>query len=169
MNEFTRVAVASRAFSLAAIVGLAIAFGRTAALGPTMVVVTTAAIASYLAYTSAEPTHWVMSVEAAVAGLVVVSALPESVVLLPYLVVLPLLAGLARGVFGASLVIVAQLTVIVGGSLVSRAGSTARPSCSHPGPSPSSERGFSAPGARSSASLPRAREPPRSTTRRDDF
>lgn len=111
MTEFTRVAVASRAFLLAAIVGETIAFGKaSSALGVTAVVIMLAAVASYVSYASAAPTHWVIAVEATVASLIIVSALPTSVVLLPYLVALPLLTGLARGARGAWLVIACHVT-----------------------------------------------------------
>jgi signal transduction histidine kinase len=113
VTEFARVAVASRTFALAAILGLALAFNERAAVGVTIAVLVIAAIASYIAHVSALPNHWVLAGEAAVVGLVAVSTLPDSVVLLPYLVVLPLLSGLARGASGASLVIGAQVTTML--------------------------------------------------------
>jgi signal transduction histidine kinase len=113
VTEFARVAVASRAFALAAILGLALAFGERSAVGVTVAILVIAAFASYIAHVSALPSHWVLSGEAAVVGLVVVSTLPDSVVLLPYLVVLPLLSGLARGASGAWLVIGAQATAML--------------------------------------------------------
>jgi signal transduction histidine kinase len=113
VTEFARVAVASRAFALAAILGLALAFGDRSAVGVTTAVLVIAAFASYIAHVSALPSHWVLSGEAALVGLVVLSTLPDSVVLLPYLVVLPLLSGLARGASGAWLVIGAQVTAVL--------------------------------------------------------
>jgi signal transduction histidine kinase len=113
VTEFARVAVASRTFALAAILGLALAFGDRSAVGVTVAVLVIAAFASYIAHVSVLPNHWVLAGEAAVVGLVVVSTLPDSVVLLPYLVVLPLLSGLARGARGASLVIAAQVTAML--------------------------------------------------------
>jgi signal transduction histidine kinase len=118
VTEFTRVAVASRAFSLAAIVGLALGFGNSAVIGVTVAVLGIATVASYLSYVSAAPSHWVIAGEASIVSLVVVTALPDSVILLPYLVVLPLLTGLARGVAGAALVIVAQLAAILIAALI---------------------------------------------------
>jgi signal transduction histidine kinase len=113
VSEFARVAVASRAFVLAAILGLALVFGDRSAIGVTLAVLLIAAFASYVAHISALPSHWILAGEAAVAGLVVVSALPNSVILLPYLVVLPLLSGLSRGTRGASLVIATQVTAML--------------------------------------------------------
>ena len=112
MGEFTRVAVASRAFSLAAILGLQAAISRNSILTVALMVVGIAAVASYVSFVSAVPSHWVIAGEATFASLAVVAALPDSVLLLPYLVVLPLLAGLARGLRGASLVVVPQLAAI---------------------------------------------------------
>ena len=112
MGEFTRVAVASRAFSLAAILGLQAAISRNSVLTVALMVVGIAAVASYVSFVSAVPSHWVIAGEATFASLAVVAALPDSVLLLPYLVVLPLLAGLARGLRGASLVVVPQLAAI---------------------------------------------------------
>jgi signal transduction histidine kinase len=114
VNEFIRIAIASRAFTLAAVVGLAITFGHASILTVTGVVVAFASIASYVSAVAAAPTHWVIAVEGTLVAGVVVTALPGSAVFLPYLVVLPLLTGLARGIRGASLVIACQITVILG-------------------------------------------------------
>ncbi len=113
MPQFTRVAIASRAFSLAAILGLGVVFGNPEAVRATLVVSVIAALAAYLSAVSAIPSHWILAAEAGVAGLVVVLALPDSVLLLPYLVVLPLLAGLGRGIYGAALVSAFQLVAIL--------------------------------------------------------
>jgi signal transduction histidine kinase len=118
VSEFARVALASRVFVLAAVLGLSLVFGDRSAIGVTLVVLLIAAFASYIAQISALPSHWILAGEAAVAGLVVVSALPGSVILLPYLVVLPLLSGLSRGTSGASLVIATQVTAMLLTTLV---------------------------------------------------
>jgi signal transduction histidine kinase len=113
VTEFARVAVASRTFALAAILGLALVFDERSAVGVTVAVLVVAAFASYIAHVSVVPSHWVLTGEAAIVSLMVVSTLPGSVVLLPYLVVLPLLSGLARGASGASLVIGAQVVAML--------------------------------------------------------
>jgi signal transduction histidine kinase len=113
LPEFSRVATASRVFSLAAILGLAVAFGNASAVHATVVVTFIAAAAAYLSAFSAIPRHWILACEAGIASLVVILTLPNSVLLLPYLVVLPLLAGLARGLVGAFLVTVLQLVAIL--------------------------------------------------------
>ena len=109
MPQFTRVAIASRAFSLAAILGLSAVSSNPEAVQAALVVIVIASLAAYLSAVSVIPSHWILAAEAGLASLVVVLALPDSVLLLPYLVVLPLLAGLGRGVFGAALVTAFQL------------------------------------------------------------
>jgi signal transduction histidine kinase len=109
VTEFARVAVASRAFTLASILGLGLAYNNTVAVQVTLVVTAIAASATYLSWSTALPNHLITAIEAGLATLVVSQALPESLVLLPYLVVLPLIAGLARGPRGAVLSIALQL------------------------------------------------------------
>ena len=121
MSQFAQVAIASRAFSLAAILGLSLAFTNSVAVQATVVVSAIAALASYSSTTAVVPIHWVLSVEAGIAGLVVVLALPDSVLLLPYLVVLSLLAGLDGGILGAALVSTTQFLALLTLSLTSGA------------------------------------------------
>jgi signal transduction histidine kinase len=110
VSELNRVALASRAFALAAIVGLALTVDDAPDLASILALLGIASLSCYVPNVSAVPAHWVIAVEATVASAVVAAALPQTALLLPYLVVLALLAGLARGASGASLVIVCQLT-----------------------------------------------------------
>ena len=91
------MAVASRAFSLAAILGLALALENSLAVQVTLVVTAIAGISTYLSLSTGLPIHWVTAVEAGLASLVVAQALPDSVMLLPYLVLLPLIGGPCAG------------------------------------------------------------------------
>lgn len=109
MSQFARVAVASRAFSVAAILGLALALDNRAAVQVTLIVTALAATSAYLTYATNLPIHWVTAVEAGFASFAVAQALPDSLLLLPYLVLLPMVGGLARGVQGAFLSIAMQL------------------------------------------------------------
>lgn len=113
MGQFGRIATASRVFSLAAILGLALAFGNVIALQVTVIALAIAAAAAYLTTTTSLRQHWVIAAEAGLAGLVVALALPDSLLLLPYLVVLPLIAGLAHGIVGASSAIALQLSAML--------------------------------------------------------
>ena len=84
-----------------------------------------------------------IAAEAGLASAVVVTALPDSAVLLPYLVVLPLLSGLARGLVGVSVVLVCQLDSVVALTLAysrRRADSKSAPNCWPRGHSPSRGR-----------------------------
>lgn len=119
MLEFVRVGVASRVFSLAAVLGLAVAFDNPAAAQATLVVAAVAAAAIFLSMSSTRPLHWIVAVEAGVASLVVAQSLPDTTSLLAYLVVLSLLGGLARGVPGALLNTGFQLVAAVAAALVS--------------------------------------------------
>lgn len=113
MDQLTRVAITSRVFALSAILGLTLVLENAAALQVTLVVAVVAAIAAYLSTVSPVPPHWIIAVEGVLTSFVVMLALPDSVLILPYLVALPLLAGLARGVLGAAAVIVFQLTAML--------------------------------------------------------
>lgn len=119
MDQLTRVAITSRVFALSAILGLTLVLENPAALQVTLVVAAVAAIAAYLSTVSPVPPHWVIAVEGVLTSLVVMLALPDSLLILPYLVALPLLAGLARGVQGAAAVIVLQLTAMLALTLTS--------------------------------------------------
>ncbi|GAB2755351.1 sensor histidine kinase [Nocardioides pakistanensis] len=119
MLEFVRVGIASRVFTLAAVLGLALALGNRVAAQSAVLVAVVAAVGVFLSLSSTRPIHWIVAVEAGVASLVVAQHLPETFVLLPYLVVLPLVGGLARGVPGALLNAVFQFTASALASMVS--------------------------------------------------
>ncbi|MFZ5848120.1 MAG: sensor histidine kinase [Actinomycetota bacterium] len=120
MLEFVRVGIASRIFALAAVLGLAVALDNPVAAQATLLVSLVAAVGVFLSLSSTRPIHWVVAVESGVASLVVAQYLPETFVLLPYLVVLPLIGGLARGAPGALLNALFQLVASVLATLVAR-------------------------------------------------
>jgi signal transduction histidine kinase len=103
-----RVTIASRAFGIAAILGLGAISGDLAAILTLLIVATLATTAAYVSLTTPLATAVVVAVEAAVTGLVIGLALPTGVVFLPYLVVLTLIAGISRGIVGVSAVVVIQ-------------------------------------------------------------
>lgn len=113
MSQFTRVAIASRAFALAAILGLTLAFSNSIALQVTVFAIALASAAGFLTSTTTIRDDLVIAGEAGLAGLVVALALPNSMLLLPYLVVLPLIAGLANGIVGAFSAIALQLSAML--------------------------------------------------------
>jgi signal transduction histidine kinase len=113
MPESTRVEVASKAFVLAAVLGMELALGHYDTLLVVQFVVVIAAVASFVSAATTASAHWVTAAEATLATLIVVATLPDSVLLLPYLVVLALLAGLARGVTGGAVVVVPHACAMV--------------------------------------------------------
>jgi signal transduction histidine kinase len=113
VTQFARLGVASRAFSLAAILGLGLAFSNPVVLQVTLVVVVLAALAVYMSTVLPTPTAWVIAGEASFGSAIVILTLPDSVLVLPYLVVLPLLAGAGYAIFGSSLVIGGQLLTVI--------------------------------------------------------
>lgn len=108
-----RLGVASRAFSLAAILGLAIAFSNFVALQETLVMLVLAGLAVYVDYATPDRTPAIIAVEATFASAIVVITLPNSVLMLPYLVVLPLVAGTAHGIVGSAWVVGGELTSVI--------------------------------------------------------
>jgi signal transduction histidine kinase len=108
VSPLHRVTIASRVFGIAAILGLGVVSGDLEAIVTLLVVAILATTAVYVSLTTPLATAVVVTVEAAVTGLVIGLALPTGVVFLPYLVVLTLIAGISRGVIGVSAVVVVQ-------------------------------------------------------------
>ena len=108
MTPLDRVSIASRVFCAAAIFGLGVASRDLQALVSLMILATVAMTAVYLSLTTPLPIALIITVEAAVTGLVIGLGLPGGVVLLPYLVVLTLIAGISRGVVGVTAVVLVQ-------------------------------------------------------------
>lgn len=112
MSSFDRVAAASRVFCIAAVLGLVLISRDEQAILSVAVVAIVAVVAVYVSARTVVPTFVVVTVEAALVGLVLGLALPAGVVFLPYLVVLTLVAGIARGVIGVSAVSFAQVCTV---------------------------------------------------------
>jgi signal transduction histidine kinase len=108
VTSLHRMTIACRVFSIAAILGLGLVSRDLQAILSLLLIATLATTAVYVSLTTPLATALVVTVEAAVTGLVIGLALPAGVVFLPYLVVLTLIAGVARGVVGVSAVVVAQ-------------------------------------------------------------
>jgi signal transduction histidine kinase len=108
VTRLDRVTVASRVFCIAAILGLGLLSRDYQALVSLVIISTVALTAVYVALTTPLAAVLVIAIEAAVTGMVIGVALPGGVVLLPYLVVLTLIAGISRGVVGVSAVVIVQ-------------------------------------------------------------
>jgi signal transduction histidine kinase len=115
MTTLDRVGISGRVFALAAIAGVAglTRDGQTA-LG-LLVLAMLAGSAVFLTLTSSAARWAIPTVEAAVTSVLVLLSLPGGVALLPYLVVVALLAGLAGGTAAVGALAVAELLVFAVG------------------------------------------------------
>ena len=113
MTQREQVAITSRVFCLAAILGLALVARNGVALQAVVVVAVVGAMSVYVSYVIGRTTLVTLTAETLVVGVVTGLAFPDSVVLMPYLVVIPLLAGLFRGFPGVAIMMLAQIASIV--------------------------------------------------------
>ena len=113
MNQLDRVTLASRVFCIAAVLGLTLLSRDGEVLFSLVVVATVAMTAVYVSLVTELRGIWVVAFEALVTGLVIGSAPPGGVVLLPYLVVLSLIAGITRGLVGLAIVMMAELASVL--------------------------------------------------------
>ncbi|CAN5396226.1 hypothetical protein BH10ACT10_BH10ACT10_23450 [soil metagenome] len=113
MTQREQVAITSRVFCLAAILGLSVVAGEAKTIQTVVAVCVIGAMSAYVSYATGRTTLLSLTAETALVGLVMALTFPSSVVLMPYLVVLPLLAGLFRGLTGLSVVMLAQVTAIL--------------------------------------------------------
>jgi signal transduction histidine kinase len=115
MTTVDRVAIAGRVFALAAIAGVAV-LTRDGQTGLGLVVLAMlAGSAVFLTLTSSTARSGILIVEAAVTSVLVLLSVPGGVALLPYLVVVALLAGLAGGTAAVGALAVAELVVFAVG------------------------------------------------------
>ncbi|HZJ06947.1 MAG TPA: ATP-binding protein [Nocardioidaceae bacterium] len=113
MDQLDRLEIGSRVFCMAAILGLIALTRAPENLLSLIIMMMVGTTAIYVTLATPLPPLVVMSAEALIAGMVIGLGLPESQVLLPYLVVLALLAGLSQGLLGLAVVTIAQLVAIV--------------------------------------------------------
>jgi signal transduction histidine kinase len=113
MNQREQIAVLSRVFCLAAILGLTLVTDDPTTLRAVCAIIVLGAIAASVSLVIGRTTLVVLTGESLLVGLIVGWTLPASVVLMPYLVVLSLLAGLFRGLPGALFTSLAQAATVV--------------------------------------------------------
>ncbi|QNN53162.1 sensor histidine kinase [Nocardioides mesophilus] len=94
-----RLGIAPRVFCVAAVLGLSLALLDSVALQGTLMLAVVAGLAVAADLSDRLPARWVVGAEAAVSALIVGMALPQGVLLLPYLVVPALVAGAMLGVW----------------------------------------------------------------------
>jgi signal transduction histidine kinase len=113
LTQREQVALTSRVFCLAAIFALALLSGDPSVIQGVVAVSAVAAMSTYLSMLMSTTSVWAITIETLVVGLVMGLTYPASQVLLPYLVALPLLAGLSHRFVGVALAMAAQLLSVV--------------------------------------------------------
>jgi signal transduction histidine kinase len=113
LNQREQVAITSRVFCLAAIFGLTLVMRDAGTVEAVVGVTAVGAMSAYVAFTLGRTTLVLLTTETLVVGLLMGLAYPKSVILMPYLVVLPLLAGLFRGLPGVLVVMVAEILGLI--------------------------------------------------------
>ena len=104
MTSGDRLGLAARAFFLATVLGLALAFQDAGALQGTVLVVAIGAVALAASRFSLVALRWILLVEGFLAALAISVTLPGGEMVLPYLVVPVLLAGVGGSVRDVALV-----------------------------------------------------------------
>ncbi len=107
------MAITSRVFCLAAILGLALVARSGVAIHAVVAVAVVGAVSTYVSYLVGRTTLVTLTAETLVVGVITGLVFPSSVALMPYLVVIPLLAGLFRGMPGVLIVMLAQVAALV--------------------------------------------------------
>lgn len=115
-----RIGVAARAFSIAASLGLSLALLDTVALQGTLMLAAVAAVAIAATVSLSLSARAIVLAEAGLAALIVGMAFPEGILLLPYLVVPALLAGISVGSWLVVLVVGLEVVSIASLVLLSR-------------------------------------------------
>ena len=113
MTQREQVAITSRVFCLAAILGLALVARDPHVVASVALVAVVGGVSAYIAYVIGHTTLVSLTAETLVVGIVAGLTFPQSVVLMPYLVVMPLLAGLFRGFPGVIIIMLAELASLV--------------------------------------------------------
>jgi len=118
LSQREQVAVTSRIFCLAAVLGVALLPGQVSPVHAVVAVLVVGAMSTYVSYATGRTSLVTLTAEILVVALVMGLA-PAAALLMPYLVVLSLLAGLFRGVQGILMALAAQVLGLVLVPLVS--------------------------------------------------
>lgn len=97
MTQQARIGWTARVFCIAAVLGLSLALLDSVALQGMLLLAAVGALAIAADHSARVPPPWIVLAEAGIAALVVGMALPQGVLLLPYLVVPSLIAGITAG------------------------------------------------------------------------
>lgn len=118
MTRFDRLNLSSRAFSLAAILGLSLALFDTQAVRATILLAAISATAMAADVSSRLSRAWVCLAESLLASLIIAVSLPGALPLLPYLVVPSLIVGISVGLRAVFGVVALELVVLTALPLV---------------------------------------------------
>lgn len=113
MTQFERLNLASRVFCLAAILGLSLALLDVSAVRGPLLLAAIAATAIAAEVSTGVTRAWIAIAEGGLAALVVGVLLPDGLILLPYLVIPALLAGLGTGARAVLAVVAAETLGLV--------------------------------------------------------
>jgi signal transduction histidine kinase len=114
VSRLTRLTFASRIFALAAVLGLSLAQFDPVALQGTILLAAVSATAMAADLSSRLPESGIAVAEGALSALVIGLVLPQGFVLLPYLVVPTLVAGVGAGAIPVLAVVAAQILALNG-------------------------------------------------------
>jgi signal transduction histidine kinase len=113
LSQREQVAITSRVFCLAAIFGLTLVSRNDVAIQTVIAVAVVGAMSAYVSYAVGRTTLLTLTAETLVVGTITGLTYPTSIIVMPYLVVLPLLAGLFRSFPGVLVTMSAQVISIV--------------------------------------------------------
>jgi signal transduction histidine kinase len=119
LTQRDRVALTSRVFCLAAVFGLALVAGNASTIQALVAVAAVAAMSTYVSVLTPSAALWAVTAESLIVGLIMGLNYPSSLVLLPYLVVLPFISGLSGGLAGVAATMSAQVLAVLLVPLVS--------------------------------------------------
>lgn len=125
MTRLDRLSLTSRAFSLAAILGLSLALFDAQAVRSTILLAAISATAMAADVSSRLSRWWVCLAESFLASVVIALSLPGALSLLPYLVVPSLIIGISVGIRSVFIVVVLELGVLTVITLVLTSGTNA--------------------------------------------
>jgi signal transduction histidine kinase len=112
MVSLARMAVATRAFSLAAVLGLMLTQGGNSSLPGLVLVGAVALLASLLTPRGTVSPTWVTLAEACLVSVLLASDISDYALLIPYLATPALISGLYRGVSGLGIVLSGELLAL---------------------------------------------------------
>ncbi|CAA9330890.1 MAG: Two-component system sensor histidine kinase [uncultured Nocardioidaceae bacterium] len=112
MDNLDRIMIAGRTFTLTAVFGLGVILGVPAVISTSLIVALTGITSVLVCLKIRRARLWAVASETLIVAVVLGASLPDSLILLPYLVVLALIAGVAHGLLGVALVVTGQATTL---------------------------------------------------------